>query len=197
MNKETSCNRVVMLNRRFRTNVCCKGMQSDVLSGQLGVTLVEMMIVVVIIGIGAVMAGPNLMQWLQQYELKQATTTLAARLQSARVHAISQSRSVIVNICLYPNAPCTTPPPPTGAGSVQAAFTFTGGAPALDSETFPPRVVSFNLPQAGPVMFNSRGLSTSAGPQTIQLLTQQFGYSVTVNPAGKISWCPRLVTACP
>jgi hypothetical protein len=45
-------------------------------------------------------------------------------------------------------------------------------------------------------------MSTSAGPQTIQLFiqqtaAQQLGYSVTVNPVGKVSWCLQQVLACP
>ncbi|HJT21418.1 MAG TPA: GspH/FimT family pseudopilin [Nitrospira sp.] len=166
-------------------------------SSQGGFTLIEMAIAVVVIGLLAAMAAPNLIQWVQHYQLNQATSTLASRLQGARATAINQNRPIIVNICLYPNAPCNTTAPPTGAGSVQAIFSFPGGAAALPVETLPSRVVNFNLPQAGPITFNSRGMSSPAVTQTVQLLTAQTGYSVTVNPMGKVSWCTQVVAACP
>jgi Tfp pilus assembly protein FimT len=147
------------------------------------------MITVAIVGILAALGGPSFLESLQRYELMQATTTLAARLQGVRVAAISQSRVITVVM---------SQPPVTPLG---VTATFNGGV-GLGPETFSSRVVAFNLPQAGPIAFNSRGMSTSAGPQTIQLFiqetpTQQLGYSVTVNPVGKVSWCLQQVAACP
>jgi prepilin-type N-terminal cleavage/methylation domain-containing protein len=155
--------------------------------GQAGFTLIEVMVVVAIVGVLAALGVPSFLQSIQRYTLMQATTTLASRLQSARVAAISQSR--VINVVM-----ATTP-----QGQVQAQF---NGGIGISPETFSSQVVAFNLPQAGPVAFNSRGMSTSAGPQTIQLFIQQtaaqrLGYSVTVNPVGKVSWCPQQVLACP
>lgn len=164
-----------------RGDYCPEGLR------QTGFTLIEVMIVIAIVGILSALGGPSFLQSLQRYELMQATTTLAARLQSARVAAISQSK--VINVVM-----ATTP-----QGQVQAQF---NGGVGLSPETFSSRVVAFNLPQAGPVAFNSRGMSTSPGPQTIQLFiqqsaAQQLGYSVTVNPVGKVSWCLQQVLACP
>jgi prepilin-type N-terminal cleavage/methylation domain-containing protein len=150
---------------------------------QTGFTLIEIMIVVAIVGLLAALGVPSFLQSFQRYQLMQATTTLASRLQGARVAAISQS--TVINVVM-----ATTP-----QGQVQAQF---NGGVGLSPETFSSQVVAFNLPQAGPVAFNSRGMSTSAGPQTIQLFiqqtaTQQLGYSVTVSPVGKVSWCLQQV----
>ncbi|MBI3356637.1 MAG: prepilin-type N-terminal cleavage/methylation domain-containing protein [Nitrospirae bacterium] len=155
-------------------------------SRQGGFTLIEVVIVVVIIGITAALAAPDFVASYKRYQLKQATRTLASRLSDARLAAINQGSVMTVVM---------SQPPATPQG-VTATF---NGRVGLSPETFSPEVVTFILPQAGPIGFNSRGQSISPGPQTIQLFIQNnaVGYSVTVNPVGKVSWCLQQVAACP
>lgn len=62
---------------------------------QDGMTLVEVMTVLVIIALLALFAAPELINWKPKMNLKSASDDLAANLQRARVHAIKNNVSVI------------------------------------------------------------------------------------------------------
>jgi len=56
---------------------------------QKGVTLIELIVVMVIIAIGAALATPNIGGWLTNYRLKSATRDLASTLRLAQIKAVS------------------------------------------------------------------------------------------------------------
>lgn len=63
-----------------------------------GFTLPEMMLVVVIIGIMAAMAGPRLFRWIQVAGQRGAANQVIADLQYARVQAVRQGQTVSLRI---------------------------------------------------------------------------------------------------
>jgi prepilin-type N-terminal cleavage/methylation domain-containing protein len=58
-----------------------------------GVTLIELIIVMVIIVIGAVLTAPNIGGWLPNYRLRSATRDVASILRLAQIKAVSSNTS--------------------------------------------------------------------------------------------------------
>ncbi len=134
------------------------------------------MIAVAIVGILAMVAVPNYLQWNARYQLKQGTTELAGSLTLARMAAMNRNLAVTVTLALV-------------SGKVNVDF---GGA--LAPILLPQSIVSF---AGGPtIQFTQQGLSGAAANQTVTLVSQQgTTYSVVVTPGGKVNWCAR--ATCP
>lgn len=145
-------------------------------SSPQGFTLIEVMIAVAIVGILAMVAIPNFMQWNARYQLKQGTTELAGSLNLARMAAMNRNLAVTATLGLV-------------SGKVGVDF---GGA--LAPILLPQSIVAFT---GGPtIQFTQQGLSGSASNQTLTLVSQQgTTYSVIVTPAGKVNWCAKVT--CP
>jgi len=60
---------------------------------QRGVTLIELVIVMLIIAIGAVLTTPNIGGWLTNYRLRSATRDVASTLRLAQIKAVSSNTS--------------------------------------------------------------------------------------------------------
>jgi len=54
-----------------------------------GVTLLELIVVMVIIGIGAVLFTPNISGWMQSYRLRSATRDIVSTMRTAQMKAVS------------------------------------------------------------------------------------------------------------
>jgi len=54
-----------------------------------GVTLLELIIVMVIIAIGATLVAPNIGRWLQHYQLRSATRDIVSTMRTAQMRAVS------------------------------------------------------------------------------------------------------------
>ncbi|MBA2485778.1 MAG: hypothetical protein H0V35_06720 [Nitrospira sp.] len=134
------------------------------------------MIAVSIVGILAMVAVPNYLQWNARYQLKQATTELAGSLSLARMAAMNRNLAITATLALV-------------SGKVNIDF---GGA--LAPVLLPQSIIAFT---GGPtIQFTQQGLSGAAANQTLTLVSQQgTTYSVIVTPAGKVNWCAKVT--CP
>jgi type IV fimbrial biogenesis protein FimT len=65
-----------------------------------GVTLIELIIVIVIIGIGAVLFIPNIGGWMPSYRLRSATRDIASTMRTAQMKAVSTNLTYQVSFTL-------------------------------------------------------------------------------------------------
>ncbi len=150
---------------------------------QNGFTMIELLTVVAIVGIGSVLAVPAYLQWNARYELRQAAAQVTSQLHLARMAAMNRNRPVNVNLT-------------TTSGVVHIMASDTGGQLVIPSE---PMRGSVSTVTASTVMFSSLGLRASGAAGTDQLITlantNGLTYAVRVMPSGKANWCPK--STCP
>ena len=155
---------------------------------QGGFTLLELIITVAIVAVGASLALPGFLQWHARTQLRQATSEIASQLTMARMAAMNRNRGVDVTI-------------QATSGAVNVSAVVSGGLGTV----IPTRSLtnSVRAVTGGPVTvsFSSLGVKTSAGTGT-----QSFGvcdannvqYSVTIIPTGRVNWsASSTATPCP
>jgi Tfp pilus assembly protein FimT len=64
-----------------------------------GLTVIELVIVITIVGILVSIAVPNYLDWNRKYQLKEAVGTLQATISLARTIAVNQNKNVTVTVC--------------------------------------------------------------------------------------------------
>jgi len=68
-----------------------------------GVTLIELLIVFVIIGIAAALIAPNIPAWLPRYRLRSATRDIVSTMRIAQMKAVSNRLPYKVDFTVAPN----------------------------------------------------------------------------------------------
>ena len=152
---------------------------------EAGTSLLEMMVVVSILSLGAAMAVPDFLLTNARYQLKQGTKELSSNMATARMLAMNQNKTVTVTVGQF-----VCPPATTNCGRVLVNYTYPGGGTAMASQILPAEVK-----QAGGVIqvqFGSRGLRVGGGTANQAItLTNSKGvtFEVQVTPAGRTRWC--------
>ena len=152
---------------------------------EAGFTLIELLIVVGIMGIAALMAVPNYIQWNARSQLRQAVSELQGNFSLARMVAMNLNTTVIVT-------------PSVTGGQLTATFTNPAGGTVMSPFTETVReLTGVTVTGGSTVQFNSLGLRVGGGgPIQTVTLTNRYGliYSIGVTAGGKVRWCAN--TAC-
>jgi len=149
--------------------------------------MVELLVAVAIVALGASLAAPEFLRWHARTQLRQATSEIASQLTMARMAAMNRNRSVDVTIQVT-------------SGSVTIAAVPSGGSSVIPAKTLASRVTAVTGAPVT-VSFSSLGVRTNGGTGM-----QTFGvcdinkqqYSVQIFPAGRVNWYPTpTATPCP
>jgi len=102
--------------------------------GKKGFTLIEIMVVVVIIGIVALFAGPELIDFGPNLRVKAAARDLHTNLQKMKVEATKRNRDVLItlNPVACPAHPSATVPAPGGTFTIDIDMDNSGTVTAGD-----------------------------------------------------------------
>lgn len=140
-----------------------------------GFTLPEMLLVVVILGIAAAMAGPRMLRWAQVVGQKGAANQLAADLSLARVQAVRQGQTVSLRI------------------ETATRYTVTvddaNGAAVRTLKTMELSQSYRNTtldPNSGRVAFDSRGMLRPASLAEVTVAKGTIKRTLTVSTVGRI-----------
>ena len=108
-----------------------------------GVTLIELVVVMVIIAIGAVLLAPNIGAWLPNYRLRSATRDAVSMLRTAQIKAVSNNTEYQV---LFNPGPGTyiLQYRDTGGNWVNEGATQTLPPGIQISASFPGNIANFN-----------------------------------------------------
>jgi len=176
-----------------------------------GITLLEILVAISIIGLVTMVAVPNFLDWNRKYKLKSAVGELQANMSMARMNAINQNTAVTVTVTQTATANPVTVTFRTAAGAdvispmtMDSEVSLTNAANAeVGSGVSSPQDVRFNskglrldsasFPATGNAGNNICLGGGGCGPASTQVFnfknTQTINYRIVVAPTGKVSWC--------
>ena len=121
---------------------------------QRGLTLLELIIVMVIIAIGAVLTTPNISGWLPNYRLRNATKDVASIMRLAQIKAVSTNTPFRVSFNALND-------------SYVLEYQTTAGWVAEGGNQTLPTGVKFNTDFGNVAIFSSNSTATDAGGNVI------------------------------
>ena len=158
-----------------------------------GFTLVELMIVVAIVGIIALIAGPNMVTGLPASRVRSAARDTVAQLRKARAVALRDNRQVVIVFDLTAGTSTVDGVPFPRGGTLTSTYGsgvrygFGSATQAIDGGALPGRPVSF-AGTAPTLAFTPQGLAVdSAG-------TPNAGQVYLTNNRND-AWCVQVTTA--
>jgi type IV pilus assembly protein PilA len=148
--------------------------------------MIELMIVVAIIGVGATLAIPNYIDWNARTQLRQAASEVSSQLALARMAAMNRNTSVTVTISTV-----------SGHLSLSAAETASSKS-VLPLQTWANSVTGV-VGSPVTVVFSSLGRRFNGGTTNQDLgITNSRGqqYTVRILPSGRTKWCGSSAWSC-
>jgi prepilin-type N-terminal cleavage/methylation domain-containing protein len=159
-----------------------------------GVTLVELMIVVAVIGIMATITAPSLVSGLPTYRIKAAVRDCTTQLRNARSLAIKDKRDVVVSFDPDKDFYVVDGRKFPLAGSLEEKYgsgvRFGSGAATtgVNDESIPSDGISLN---DGSLTFTSRGMADfgvgAANGAIYFTNNREDAYAITLNVAGAVT----------
>jgi prepilin-type N-terminal cleavage/methylation domain-containing protein len=132
----------------------------DIRSNKKGITLIELIIVMVIIAIGATLVVPGIGVWLPNYRLRSGARDIVSTMRTAQMKAVSNNMQYRVNLNSGE----------VGANSYVLQYFNTGGIWVNDGaiQTLPSGIIisNNNLPNDR-AEFNPNSTSSSSGSVTL------------------------------
>ena len=140
----------------------------------MGFTLLEALLVICLIGIMAAYAVPNFLDWRANANLRGSIKNIAGDLQMAKIRAIKENASVVIDFYAPENEYVIFVDNGEGAGGIEGDRERNGTERLVKHRKLAPGVTFHDISYAGDhVRFTSRGRSS-------------FGNVKLINSAGKI-----------
>jgi type IV fimbrial biogenesis protein FimU len=147
------------------------------LNSESGISLVDMLVSITVMGILAAIAVPNVQAMTNRYQLNTAGSTIASRLGEARTNSLKRNRQVWLLV-----------DPVVGSAQVQASG---GLVPQnIGAAEFLPTGLQFDVPGGAPVTIQFDAIGRPTTPLQSVLIRQTgtgLTRTVTVTSTGRIS----------
>lgn len=144
--------------------------------------MLEALIVLSLIGILAAFAVPNLIDWRTNANLRGSTNNLVGDLQMAKIRAIKESNSVVIEFSTTDNAYRIFVDNGEGTSGIQGDKVRNGDEPVVKQASLSPGVSFKDITYTGDhVSFSSRGRSSNGSVKLINTAgnMRQIGTSNT------------------